>query len=97
MKSAARQALTTIQQCVRADRFGLTFHFRRRMRERGLFWGDVLHALNNAGEVRKAGLDVHGLPKWIIQGTAADDQMIEIVCTIEEDESGIQFITLYWE
>jgi len=67
------------------------------MRQRGLFWPDVVAVIDDPDEVRSQGMDEHSRPKWIIGGPAALGGDIEIVCAIEVDETGAEFITLYWE
>lgn len=67
------------------------------MQLRSLFWPDVQAAIDDAGEVRSEGMDKYNRPKWVICGDAANGDAIEIVCAIEIDETGTEFITLYWE
>jgi hypothetical protein len=67
------------------------------MQQRGLFWADVEAVIDDSSDVRSQGLDDYDRPKWIISGEAAFGGDIEIVCAIEVDESGTEFITLYWD
>lgn len=97
MTAEARRAIAVIRQCIEADRYALTMHFSKRMEERGLFWPDVQAAIDDPTNVRSQGIDKYGRPKWIIEGEAACGSEIEIVCAIEVDEAGTEFITLYWE
>jgi len=97
MTAKARRAIAVIRRCVRADRFSVTVHFSRRMGQRGLFWPDVQVVIDHPGVVRPGGVDEFGRPKWIIGGHAAIGGNREIVCAIEIDESGTEFLTLYWE
>ena len=93
----ARRALQIIRDCVEADHFALSFHFAERMIQRGLFWPDIMAVLDDAEDVRSQGLDRFDRPKWIVTGQAADGGQIEIVCAIESNEDGTEFITIYWE
>jgi hypothetical protein len=93
----ARRALATIRVCVDSDRYALAIHFTDRMVERGLYWPDVESVLDGPTDVRSQGIDRFDRPKWIVAGAAADGMEIEIVCAIEVDDSGTEFITLYWE
>ena len=52
---------------------------------------------DDPSELRSEGMDRYDRPKWIVAGAASDGYEIEIVCAIEEDDSGTEFITLYWE
>jgi hypothetical protein len=67
------------------------------MQHRVLFWPDVTAVIDDPTDVRSQPTDRFGRPKWIVLGDAADGMEIEIVCAIEVDESGVEFITLYWE
>jgi hypothetical protein len=67
------------------------------MQQRGLFWPDVQAVIDSPEDVRSQARDVFGRPKWAIRGQSARDAEIEIVCAIETDGSGAEFITLYWE
>ena len=86
-----------IRRCIETERYALTVHFSERMEQRGLFWPDVEAVIDDPRDVRAQGLDDYDRPKWIISGEAAFGGEIEIVCAIELDESGAEFITLYWE
>ena len=89
--------LLLIRECVEEDRYALTVHFTRRMEERGLFWPGVQAVIDNPQDVRPHGLDKCHRPKWIIRGTAATGDEIEIVCVLEIDETETEFITIYWD
>jgi hypothetical protein len=93
----ARRAIAVIRACVETDRYALSVHFSRRMRQRGLFWPDVQAVIGSPDDVRSQGMDEYNRPKWMICGEAAVGADIEIVCAIEIDESETEFITLYWE
>jgi len=93
----ARRAILVIRRCIATDRYALTVHFNQRMQQRGLFWPDVVAAIEDPGEVRSGGVDNYGRPKWIVCGDAATGDQIEIVCAMELDERETEFITLYWE
>lgn len=67
------------------------------MEQRGLFWGDVQAVIDGPEDVRSQGRDRYGRPKWIICGNTAMGGRVEIVCAIEIDETGTEFITLYWD
>jgi Domain of unknown function (DUF4258) len=92
----ARRALFLIRDCVAADRYAVGIHFAERMQQRGLFWLDVQLVLDEPRNVRSQGADRYGRSKWIVSGEAATGDEIEIVCAIETDEAGTEFITLYW-
>ncbi len=64
---------------------------------RGLLWPDVLTVLDDPADVRAGSPETLGRPKWIVAGTAADREGVEIVCVLDTDEHGLQtvFITLY--
>jgi hypothetical protein len=66
------------------------------MDQRGLFWPDVESAIDDAREARSPGTDRYGRPMWNVRGPATTGDEIEIVCAIETDASGTEFITLYW-
>ena len=91
----ARKTFAFIRACIANDRYALALHFQQRMEQRGLFWPDVLAAIDAPQGMHSPGLDAYGRPKWIIRGMAATGDGIEIVCAIEIDET--EFITLYWE
>ena len=93
----ARRALALIRECVEHDRYAVTVHFEQRMAQRGLFWPDVQALIEDAREIRFEGVDDYSRSKWIIDGFTVDAGQVEIVCAIEVDESGPQFITLYWK
>ena len=97
MTAEAKRAIAAIRRCIESDRYAVTLHFQQRMQQRGLFWPDVQAIFDDPTEVRFQGLDTHGRPKWIVRGEAADAGDIEIVCAIESDESGTEFITIYWD
>lgn len=97
MDAQARKALSIVRRCVAADRFMVLPHFREQMAARGLLWPDVLAVLDDPADVRAGSPETLGRPKWIVAGTAADREGIEIVCVLDTDEHGFQtvFITLY--
>lgn len=97
MTADARLALATIRACVESDRYSLAVHFTDRMVERGLYWPDVESVLDDPTDVRSQGRDRFHRPKWIVGGETADGMDVELVCAIEVDDSGTEFITLYWE
>ncbi len=97
MTAEARRAILVIRACIAADRYALTVHFNQRMQQRGLFWPDVVAAIEDPKDVRSGGVDNYSRPKWIVRGDAAGGDQIEIVCAIELDEGETVFITLYWE
>ena len=97
MTSEARRAIAVIRRCVEIGQYALTVHFSQRMQQRGLFWADLEAVIDSPNDVRSQGLDDYDRPKWIISGEAAFGGDIEIVCAIEVDESGTEFITLYWD
>ena len=93
----AKRAIAVIRRCVESDHYALTLHFAQRMQQRGLFWPDAQAIIEDPREVRPQGLDSFDRPKWIIRGEAVGAGEIEIVCAIESDESGTEFLTIYWE
>lgn len=69
-------------------------HFRDRMRERGLFWADVLTILLDPQRVEDRGLDDEGrLQLWLF-GTLLGGASARIVCSIDWDT---RLITINWE
>lgn len=97
MDRKSRRALSTIRDCVEADRFLVLEHFTQRMDQRGLVWPDVLAVLDSPDSVCDGGRDRFDRAKWIVGGTAADGLGLEIVCVLDEDERGrlTVFITVY--
>ena len=95
--SDARRAIAAIRECIASDRYAISLHFSQRMAERGLFWPDVEAVLAAPSGVRSGGMDRYGRPKWLVTGETFDAYEIEIVCAVEVDESGTEFITLCWE
>ena len=96
MPGAARRTLALIRECVAHDRYAMTVHFQERMEQRGLFWPDVLAVIDTPRTMRPEGTDQYHRPKWILSGPAANGDLIEIVCALEIDQAGTEFITLYW-
>ena len=99
MNTDARKALSTIRRCIAADRVRLSEHFAKRMDDRGLFWGDVLAALENPVSAVADGFDGASRARWIVRGPCADGTMIGLVCAIGRDDRGelTVFVTLFWE
>ena len=97
MDAQAREALRIIRQCVARGRYRLMRHFLQRMDERYLVWADILAVLDAPTEVRDAGPEELGRPKWIVAGTSADKLPLEVVCVLDTDEAGrlTVFITIY--
>lgn len=95
--SEARRAVAVIRECLANDRFAVSVQFAHRMEQRGLFWPDIQAVVEDPSGVWAAGMDRDGRPEWIIAGDAGGLGEIEIVCAIECDDSGTEFITLYWE
>lgn len=93
----ARRAIAVIRECIESDRYALSLHFSRRMQQRGLFWPDVQAVIEDPQDVWSQGMDDYDRPKWVVCGDAAGGGEIEIVCAIESDDSGTEFITIYWE
>lgn len=99
MTSEAAQAVEVIRECVEADRFRLTLHFRERMNMRGFLWLDVLVVIEDPDDVLDDGADLQGRPKWKLVGEATNGLTVEIVCVLDYDDDGNQtvFFTLYYE
>jgi uncharacterized protein DUF4258 len=97
MSPASRKALAFIHRCVRADRYVLLAHFRRRMTDRGLIWPDILAIVDAPTSVHRQGDDDFGREKWLVRGFAADGLDIEMVCAFDVGDDGdlTVFITLY--
>lgn len=96
MKPYARHALNTIRRCVAEDRVRVSWHFVQRLDQRGMVWPDVLTALERPDGVRDDGQDRHGRPRWIVAGSAADGQPIELVCVIDKAMDDTLLVTIYW-
>lgn len=99
MNAVARGALSTIRQCLAADRIRLTRHFRVRLAERGAFWTDVASVIDAPRSVKGDGVDESGRSRWVISGKAADGTAMGLVCAIGRDDAGelTVFITAFWE
>ncbi len=99
MNAEARKALTTIRRCIDSDRVRLTWHFRVRLAERGVLWGDVLSVFDAPRSMRSDGFDRAGRARWLVSGDAADGAPIGMVCAIGRDARGAltAFVTVYWE
>ncbi|MBC7784949.1 MAG: DUF4258 domain-containing protein [Burkholderiales bacterium] len=96
MTSAARKAIAVIRECIASDTYAISVHFRERMDQRGLFWPDIQAVIDEPHDVVSCGEDRFDRPKWVVSGRCATDDDIEIICAIEIDNSGTEFITLYW-
>ncbi len=97
MDRKASRALLTIRACIAAGRYRVLTHCTERMDQRGLVWPDVLAVLDEPAVVRDEGLDRFGRPKWVLSGTAADGERLELVCVLDRDGHGAcaVFITIY--
>jgi hypothetical protein len=93
----ARRALAVIRKCLASDRFRVGTHFQDRMGEKSFFWADIELVIDQPTDVRSDGIDDYGRPKWAIVGDATTDEEIEIICAVEVDDSGTEFITIYWQ
>jgi hypothetical protein len=67
------------------------------MRERGLFWPDVVAVIDQPKDVTSRGKDEHDRPKWLLAAQSSMGGDLEIICVIETDQSETVFITLYWK
>ena len=67
------------------------------MDERGLFWPDVLSAIDTARDVQGGGTDRWDRPKWIVTGPATDGRLLAVLCVLDVDEAGnvVVLLTLY--
>ena len=97
MDSSSRDTLQIIVECIAEDRIRILKHFLTRMQQRGYFWPDVQHAIENAEQAESAGEDRFGRPKWVIVGPSSGNETIGIVCTFDVDDEGeiTVFITLF--
>lgn len=101
MDAKARRAWSVIRKCVAAKRYVVLPHFVQRMDQRGFFWPDVLAVIDDPMDVRDAGRDRYGRPKWIVSGTAPDGIAVELVCVLDRDPDVHRgraltvFITIY--
>ncbi len=95
----ADKALSIIRECLADGRYRVLRHFTKRMDRRGLFWADVLAVIDDPKSVEGGGVDKYHRPKWIIEGKAADELPLEIVCVLDHAEGDDEtvFITLYWK
>ena len=96
MSAEARRAVATIRYCIETGKYSVTLHFSRRMEQRSLFWPDVEAVIDHPQDVRSQGMDEYNRAKWVVTGEAADGHEIGIVCAIESNEDGTEFITIYW-
>lgn len=99
MNADATNALRTIHRCIAMERLIVTEHFSKRLDERGLFWTDVLAALDRPARVAADGYDHAGRSRWIIRGRTTDAAVMGLVCAIGRDDAGelTVFITAFWE
>jgi len=99
MTPEAVQALEVIRDCLEADRYRLTVHFRERMTLHGFVWLDVLVVVEEPDDVVDDGADDQGRPKWKLIGETTNGLRVEIVCALDYDEDGHQtvFFSLYYE
>jgi hypothetical protein len=97
LSAEARRAIATIRECIETDRYSLTVHFSERMQQRSLFWPDVQAVIDDPEDVRSQGTDEYNRPKWIVSGEAADGNGVHVVCAIDADDDGTEFITIFWE
>jgi hypothetical protein len=93
----SKKALSIIRRCIATERFEVSWHFTRRMDQRGLVWPDVLAVIHKPSNVHPDGFDRFNRPKWVVEGTAADGLPIGIVCALDVDDRGdvTVFITIY--
>lgn len=98
--SRASELRRFIADCVVAaeqgddSRLAITKHFRRRMRDRGLFWMDVVEVLLRPEKAEIKGRDRFGRTKCWITGSVVRVGRIRIVCSVDWDT---RLVTLYWE
>lgn len=95
----AQQIVGFIRRCVEAAEadddtaIDVRAHFRDRMRERGLFWSDVVGVLWDCRRIDVRGLDDEDrLQVWVWGDVRAVGE-IRIVCSIDFD---LRLITLNW-
>ena len=80
-------ALEMIHEYAAANRIAVTDHARRRMRERGVTFGDLQHALANASScsAQESGT-------WRADGRDRDGDELTVVVAIED---GLIVVTLF--
>ena len=92
------EALAAVGQAITSDNFRLTDHFRQRMDQRGLFFGDIEAVLDAPTDVRADGVDEFGRERWSFAGETTDGLSLEILIAIEVTADGRSiFVTLYWQ
>ena len=72
----------------------ITKHFRQRMQQRGLFWGDIKTVLLGPEKVELQGTDDQGRQQVWVFGKIRNIGNMRIVCSIQWDT---RLITLNWE
>lgn len=77
------RALDVIRKCVARDEVIVPIHFLEAMRDDGLFWADILAAIDEATTAIGDGTDAEGDPKYRVPGRALDRRKIEVVCAIK--------------
>jgi hypothetical protein len=100
VERSPREAGEFIRECViLAEEGDDTFldirsHFRYRMRERGLFWTDVVTVLMNPARIENRGFDDEHRQQFWLYGRVPNTGEIRIVCSIDWDT---RLITLNWD
>lgn len=75
--------IDVIRDCLARDEVIVPVHFVEAMRDDGLFWADILAAVDGAHTTIRDGADAEGDPKYRVPGHALDRRRIEIVCVIK--------------
>jgi pentatricopeptide repeat protein len=74
----APEALRDIRGYALAGRIEVTSHALRRMRERGVLWGDLRHALADATACNSEPGD-----RWRVKGTDLEGDVLTVVVALE--------------
>lgn len=100
MERSIPEITAFIRDCVEAAETGddtrleIRKHFRIRMRERGIFWADVVPILLSPEDVTDRGLDDEERQQVWVHGTIVGIGRTRIVCSLDWDT---RLITLNWE
>jgi hypothetical protein len=81
------EALDAIHGHAAANRIEMTHHARQRMRERGVSYSDLRHALAKA-----TGCHAEPEERWRVDGADLDGDDLSVVLVIEE---GVVVVTLF--
>jgi hypothetical protein len=100
MKRSISQIAAFIRECAEKAEAGndtvldIRTHFRDRMRERGIFWGDVIDILLAPKKVEPRGKDDEGREQVWLYGKVPKIGDLRIVVSVDFDT---RLITINWD